>query len=292
MLNTILLVVAGISFLLMLATIISKLPQLARVNVGQEKDKKIAQVKDALLEQRLKRRFSGVAVFFKNKFLSKFFNGLKNVYHKTMALEKKYKGDKSVKKMLRLESGAKEKELNNKIVDADELVKQENLEEAEKIYLEVAAVEPKNAKAFLGLAKIYLKRKDFEHARELYSYVLKLDKQTDRALKGLGNVAAGEGNWEEAKHKFEESLESNEHPGYYLELAEAEYNLGNPGKALTSIRRASEIEPNNPKYLDFLIDAAIINKNKILALDAFNKLKKINPDNNKLDEFKKRIQEM
>jgi len=61
---------------------------------------------------------------------------------------------------------------------------------------------------------------------------------------------------------------------------------------LGSIKRSLEKHPNNPRYLDTMIEISIINKDKISALEAFDKLKEANPDNKKLEEWKKEIRKL
>ncbi len=53
--------------------------------------------------------------------------------------------------------------------------------------------------------------------------------------------------------------------------------------------RAVELEPKNEAALDYLIEVAIINKNKPLALKAFNTLLGISKDAIKLQSFKNKI---
>ncbi len=273
--------------------IFRKFPLLANIDLEKLKAEKQAEVKSALLEKRFKREFKFLTNFVKSKVWKKICKLANSFYNKIILLEKKYKQEKRLKKTIRLSIQEKQERIDDKFNQAEELIKQDQLSEAEKIYLEIISIDSNNEDAYLSLAKIYLKQKDFEHAKELYDHILKKDKKSSKAFKGLGNLAAETGDWEKARKNYQKTIElTKRDPEHFLDLATAEYKLGNPGRALTAVRKASELKPNNPKYLDFLIDAAILNKNKILALDAFNKLKTINSDNQKLDEFKKRIQEM
>ena len=63
-------------------------------------------------------------------------------------------------------------------------------------------------------------------------------------------------------------------------------------KALEVYQLASRVEPKSPRVLDLLLEACILNKKRVMAKNTLNKLKKVNPDNQKLDEFKKRIDEI
>jgi hypothetical protein len=65
--------------------------------------------------------------------------------------------------------------------------------------------------------------------------------------------------------------------------------VGQADVAKESILQAVELEPQNPKYLDLLIEIAIICGNKDLALKGYGELRLVNPENQKLSSFKDRI---
>ena len=50
-----------------------------------------------------------------------------------------------------------------------------------------------------------------------------------------------------------------------------------------------ELEPENPKYIDKLIEISIIVGNKKIAKSGLSQLKKVNPENNKLALFEQKI---
>lgn len=84
---------------------------------------------------------------------------------------------------------------------ASDLIKEDKLDEAEKIYIEVLKKDPKNIKAYESLGKIYLKRHNFGDAKAAFRQVRKLDPNNRNALiqlKKLGEAT------EEAVEKIEE----------------------------------------------------------------------------------------
>ncbi|HPA25717.1 MAG TPA: tetratricopeptide repeat protein [bacterium] len=293
MLTYIFIIIIIICLFFLVRILAPKFKLLTHINLEELKVEKQAKVKAELLEKRLKRNFGNLIHVFKSSQWKKVLNFFYKSYQRISALEKKYIEERKTKKILTLNKFEQEEKIRQKINQAEEYLKDNNFSLAEKIFLEVITINPKNIVAYLGLAKIYIAQKDFNQAKEIYEFIIKIDKNNDRAFNGLGSISLETGDLEKAKNNYQKSLDLfQKNPEYYLDLATVEYKLSNPGKALTAIRHASEIEPNNPKYLDFLIEAAIINKNKILALDAFNKLKNTNPENQKLPEFKKKIQEM
>lgn len=84
---------------------------------------------------------------------------------------------------------------------ADVLFKENKLNEAEKIYIEVIKKDPKNIKAYLSLGKIYLKWHNFGDAKASFRQVIKLNPKDEEAqlqLKKLDEAT------EEAKEKIKE----------------------------------------------------------------------------------------
>ena len=66
-------------------------------------------------------------------------------------------------------------------------------------------------------------------------------------------------------------------------------DLENFDKAFRNIKRAAELEPNNPKNLDLLCKISIISKNKEEAVKACDRLAQVNPGNEKIKEFRREI---
>ena len=75
----------------------------------------------------------------------------------------------------------------------------------------------------------------------------------------------------------------------FFHLAELLLKVAQPETAKEAICSACELEPKNPRYLDLLIETAIICDDKLLAEKTWEDLRIVNPDNNKLSDFKERI---
>ena len=78
----------------------------------------------------------------------------------------------------------------------------------------------------------------------------------------------------------------------YFDLAIVDKAMDNFDGALASINKAYKLERNNPRYLDTKLEISIIKKDKISALEAYENLVKVNPDNQKLADFKEKIDEL
>jgi tetratricopeptide (TPR) repeat protein len=78
----------------------------------------------------------------------------------------------------------------------------------------------------------------------------------------------------------------------FAQLGEIEHQLNNLESAIKYFKRALQIEPNNPRYLDLLLHFSIMVKDKKLAQRTLRQLKETNPDNNKIEEFEQKINEI
>jgi predicted Zn-dependent protease len=71
-----------------------------------------------------------------------------------------------------------------------------------------------------------------------------------------------------------------------------EKDLGEIAAALDSVRDALEFEPNNPRYLDLILDLGIMKKDKKLCEENLARLIEANPENNKIEEWRQKINEL
>ena len=164
---------------------------------------------------------------------------------------------------------------------------------AERLFIEVIKTNPREAEAYRGLGKTYLAMEKLKEAKETFEFLAKLKPDEDRVYNYLGMVAEAQGKKAEAIRYFEEAVRLND------KLAVRFYDLGRmyvsakrPAAALRNFARAAEIEPNNPKYLDQLLEMSIITGDVDLAQEVYDRLRLTNPDNQKLPGFKQRIEEM
>ncbi|PIP33935.1 hypothetical protein COX69_03935 [Candidatus Falkowbacteria bacterium CG_4_10_14_0_2_um_filter_48_10] len=157
--------------------------------------------------------------------------------------------------------------------EALEFSRQENYSAAEKKCIAAIGLEPKNYDAFRQLGKIYLAENNFSDAVQAFEHILKLQDEAQ---------AAGA---PEADGGLERSL-------ILFDLSAAERGAGNLPAALSAANKALRLEPNNPRYLDTVIELCIITKDKFGAREALEKLATVNPENSKIGEFKKQIEQI
>lgn len=142
------------------------------------------------------------------------------------------------------------------IWEAGELVNQNRFDEAEKKYIQVITWDHKNVQAYKGLAELYWLEKDYDLARSTFEHLLKLTHQDGEIYWKLGSLAMEQGDMEKGYERLNEAFEA---------------------------------APNNPKYIDSLLEACILLGNKDFAWRLVARLKEANPENKKLSEFEDRI---
>ncbi len=201
------------------------------------------------------------------------------MYKKAQDLEKKYKREEA--KTVAVASPEFKKKIDQLLDEAAEYYKKEEFEEAEKKFIEIISLAPQEKKAYKGLGDLYMKKKEYKQALETYKFVLKID------LKGSEEVIKQE-DGREIK-TFSNSIElADDH----VDLGEVYMAMEDYLSAVEEFKKAVQLEPNNPRNLDLLIEGSINAKNKVLAIEALNALKRINPENQKLKEYREMIDKM
>lgn len=236
-----------------------KFPSLAGIDIASLPKEQQAEVRDQILVDRFQRKTKG---FFVNILLNiqpgwKFLKRkIMSIYHYFLELEKRYQ--KSSKEKVKDGENIDQK-ISRLLREAEDFLKEENFSEAEKRFIEIISLDVKNEDAYAGLGKLYFSSKDYEQAKETLEYLLKINPEVSE---------------------------------YYLELGEVYEELKDYEKAVKNAEKAVGLSPNNPRTLDFLIESAIMVGNKKLAGDTLKKLKEVNPENEKLLEWKDKIKEM
>jgi len=253
-----------VSLVVIIIVAARKFPALANLDVNNIPAEKEARFKEQIVSNRLKR-----SIF---KWNSKILRFIRPILHFTNNFFKaQYVRLHELKEGYNTNQNISPEELDKKIdqllKSAEELSKQDDLTGAEKKLIEVIGLDSKNIEAFKQLAHLYFDRKDYEEAKQTFEHILKLEEDVDDT----------------------ETMKTGE-TCYNLALIGEESE--NFEDAVNYIKKALKIEANNPRYLDTMLRISIIIKDKILALDAYDRLKKVNPDNQKLDEFKAQISEL
>jgi len=208
---------------------------------------------------------------------------IERLYHHEQAI----KGSKE-KKTLTTEE--KQKQINEFVKQAEESFKAGQFEKTEELYISAIKLNSKSLSAYRGLADTYFSKGSLEEAGETYKFVLQLRPYDDNVMVKLAEIAESQGDMQTAIDYYQDAVLVNDSlsPRFY-HLAELLVKIGEPDTAKEAIVQAVELEPKNPRYLDLLIEIAIICQEKTLATKACNELRLVNPENHKLEIFKEQI---
>ncbi len=289
----ILLIIITVSLLIIAFIVVKKMVKLKENLVIEKAQHNVkerqAKIKSRLLEKRLEKDLIGL----KDKVVRGLFVGgqqaLKRLVSFVRYLQRKFikRGSSwlKIKRRVPLKDAAA-----NYLLEAQVFLKQRKLDEAEEMFIKVLEKDPKNIEAYMGLGKIYVARNDLNTAEEAYRYIVKIKPKFLEGYKELAKVFETTKKWSELRDLAEEILSlGHEQVWVYGHLALAYRRLGYPEKAEEYFKQAVELEPHNEKWLDYLIETAIINKNKNLAQKAFNTLAQISNDEIKLQSYRDKI---
>ncbi|GEM_PF-2291685 len=179
-------------------------------------------------------------------------------YHALVELEQRYR--KSVE-ALKLTGPQKVERITKMLDEADAEMGKEEWSQAEVKLIEVLTLQKTHLRAYEGLAEVYWNMGKWKEAMETYKFVARL-------------------------------LQEKTPIGYYYRWAEAAKSCQRYGQAIKALTKALELEPNNPRTLDLLTENAILDANLALAQESLVGLRSANPENQKIAEFEKRIEEL
>jgi len=259
MYNIIPLLLILVSLSVITVIVVKKFSVLAALDVANIPAEKEAKFKERIISNRLKRNV--VKWWAKaGRRLKPAGAALGNFFRSSLSKLYQLKNDYQAGPDAKIDAA---KTIDRLFAQAEEFKARDDLDAAEKKYIEIIGLDSKNLKAFKELGRIYFARKEFEEAKQTFEHLLKL-KEDD----------------EEANAQT------------HFNLAQVYQAMSKWPEAVKSLKKALKIEPANPKYLDTMLVISIIIKDKALALDVYGKLVKANPDNHKLEDFKRQIDEM
>lgn len=287
----IVLLAAAVGLLIPVCVIfIRHFPQIAAIEVKELPEEKQQHIKVIMAEQRLLRKFKRLFDFMQ-KHLRPVMSLVKTMYghwrERLGELEKQYKIEKLQVKSA-TESGREslKQKVSLELKQARDATTRDDFEQAEGHYINVVQLDPQSVDAFEGLGEIYLAQKKFDEAKEVYRYLLKMMQEQD-----VGQIHLSLLN-DHDQPEEQKSIIASERAKVHFQLSEVYLQQDELTMAEKELGRSLRLEPNNPRYLDALIDISIMNKNKVKAQEFFFRLKEVNPDNKKLKEIEQRISDI
>lgn len=258
-------IILSAALLVILITIIRKFPVLAILDVENIPGEKEARFKKKIITQRVERDLAHWEGFFGRLWLH-FIKYLSSLLHARQEDLRKTKI--GIRAAGRLPWPERQRRIKELATSADDLLKKEDFPAAEQKLVEIISLDTHNLDAFFRLGGLYESQRRWPEARETYEYCLKLLRQ----------------------HKHDEEIVGDLTPQeVFFALAETARGAENLESALENAAEALELEPNNPRYLDLILDLSIMKKDKELATVFWEKLAAANPENQKLSEWREKI---
>lgn len=218
--------------------------------------------KTNLVENRLRRKFN-TFVLSLQAFLKPIGLVLKKLtrsaFHYLVRLEKRYRDAAKDTVSASTEPAVTATSVVTAVQEGNALLEADKLAEAEKKFIAAVGLDSRSLDAYRGLAKVYEAMGNKIHAIATLQFMVQLDPK-DQAI--------------------------------YRELGELQIELEKYEEALESFEQALELGPNSPKNLDAMIEVAILNKLKYKAQSTLDKLKEVNPENQKLQKYQEEIDQL
>ncbi|KKQ40994.1 MAG: Glycosyl transferase family 2 [Candidatus Magasanikbacteria bacterium GW2011_GWA2_37_8] len=279
--------------------VIRKFPQLANLDVNNLPAEKVARKKKEIITKRINEHNQVV----KEK-LVRWLKPVGYLWGLVQLQFRRYVGkleillhhEQAAKKKLEvpeMSTEEQEQKLARLIQEGEQHLQFNHYDQAEEKFIAAIKINSKSAVAYRGLGDTYLAKGALEEARQTYRFILQLEPDDDSVLVKLADIAESQGDLEEAIEYYQQAAILNDALSpRFCHLAELLLKVDQPQVAKEAILQAVELEPQNPKYLDLLIETAIICKDKNLANKGYNDLRLVNPENQKLEEFRHRIEQI
>ncbi len=119
----------------------------------------------------------------------------------------------------------------------------------------IVASKPKDAEATYWLGQTYLRMDDIQAAKDVYQKALQRGLNDPILLVGMGHVEMLEGEKDQAMQRFEQAINNSktrkgENPEILNAVGRANADgpstVGNPQYAIEKLKRAAQLNPNNP----------------------------------------------
>ncbi|MBI2990155.1 MAG: tetratricopeptide repeat protein [Candidatus Magasanikbacteria bacterium] len=184
-------------------------------------------------------------------------------------------------------------ELESLLLEGKTALDQGIYNDAEKKFIAAVKLDPKNTAAYEGLGDVYYHNNQGEEAGQTYGFLLQLDPRNEHACLQLARMAEDKHELDKAVDYYQQALLINDSVSTrFTKIYDLLMQLGQHQTAFEAATQAVQLEPDNPKYLDNLLEVSILLGNKKAAEEVYERLRMVNPENNKLPAFRERINEL
>jgi len=153
-----------------------------------------------------------------------------------------------------------------------------DFERAEELYREVLSKDDHDNEARLGLSHALLKQRRLQDSFDHAARVIAVDPLSARAHALLGSAVLASGDFRLSMEEFRTALALNENEAMAIAgLAMVDYYENRTASCIAGLRRAADIDPNEPDYVFNLGQAAARSERYKEAADAYERFLVIAP---------------
>jgi tetratricopeptide (TPR) repeat protein len=174
--------------------------------------------------------------------------------------------------------------------EAHSFARDEMWSEAENAYLEVLKHDNRQLDAYRGLATLYLSQNQYAQARETFQFLERIHGANDASYAGLAEIAEAEGDLRLAERMRKQAIEQNpKQAARHAELAQFYLKYDSPHYAFAEARRAADLEPDSPGFLELSMEAAILVRDRNEAERRYDRWHLLTTDRQKLQTYRDKI---
>lgn len=279
--------------------IYKKLPQLSNLDIESLPQEKVARKKNEIITRRM--HASGQELGKKlgerlrpiDKFWREFQLRFRIYVGKIERLMHHEEMVKTKQEQSVMSDSERQEKVDNLLKTGEQNLQLKNFEQAEQAFIAAIKLDAKLAEAYRGLGETYLSKGSVEEAKQTLDFVLHLQPDNDVVMVKLAEIYEEQGDLVKAIEYYQRAMVSNDSLSpRFAHLADLLLKINQPEVAKEAALQAVELEGQNPKYLDLMIETAILCQDKKLAQDGYQRLRSVNPENSKLLEFKDRISKL
>lgn len=177
--------------------------------------------------------------------------------------------------------------------EAKKLIDENKFGEAEKKLISVLAFDELNDGVYRDLGDLYTRIKRHDRARDTYAFLVKVLIKRSCGQQTADSKGVPVPRFEAFSEDCPAGSEAHaDIAKQYDNFGLASQSAEDFASARAGFEHAASFEPGNPKHLDLLVEACIMDGVKDRALAAWERLREVNPDNKKLNPLRKRIEKM
>jgi len=190
----------------------------------------------------------------------------------------------------RTPSAARADRISRMLREAVALEANGDIARAERMYVEILKLNPRQRDAYRGLGMLYLVNRQFRQAKETFDFLMRIGGADGDVFAGLGIIAEANGAFTEAEAMRKRALDVEpDSPKRHVELAAFYVRRENPRLAWPAAKRACELDPSSGEALEISIASAILLADRKEAEARYERLRLMGYDRSKLQRLKEKL---